>query len=132
MALSDSQVERLNNMLGEYFTFLRISAFYSELATNSDVINAIHDTLGEDAAEVTLQRMKAGLPLEEHDGAVHDTIVDLASNEATYQNIIQMGDATINIMRFGPVYWVFALEYDDVGNFPSEEDAVAYAEFNWA
>ncbi len=69
-------------------------------------------------------------------GDVHDLITELIHNESTVVDSFEgqgcAGEFPITIYQFGPLFWVNALEFDDVGYFDTADEAMAYACEEWS
>ena len=57
---------------------------------------------------------------------------DLVKNESSYMDTIQASggpehEFDIEIQSFGPVFWIQANEFDDIGYFATEREAHEYA-----
>ena len=64
-----------------------------------------------------------------------DIIEECVENESNiHSTLIGIGDYgefPINIMHFGPLYWVSAQEFDAVKYFETAEEAISYAEWEY-
>jgi hypothetical protein len=86
--------------------------------------------------QAVLAKLKAGLPLSEEELDAHDIITDLVMNDSVVKKtILGLGayddEFPINIMKFGNVYWIDALEFDGIGYFATFKAAKDCAEFNY-
>jgi hypothetical protein len=104
--------------------------FYPALAGESEVKSALKTRYGKDAAAI-LEHLASGRPLGPELAGVEDTLADLVDNDAfelsTFYANGSDGHFPIEIMNFGPVYFVRATEFDDIGFFGSEAEAVSFA-----
>jgi hypothetical protein len=69
-------------------------------------------------------------------GEAHDTISELILNESTDVEDLEgqgyAGEFPIIIYQFGPLFWIYAQEFDNVGYFDTAEDALSHAEEEWS
>jgi hypothetical protein len=57
----------------------------------------------------------------DNESIIHSTLIGIGDN----------GEFPINIMHFGPLYWVSAQEFDAVKYFETAEEAISYAEWEY-
>ena len=57
----------------------------------------------------------------ENESIIHSTLIGIGD----------YGEFPINIMHFGPLYWVSAQEFDAVKYFETAEEAISYAEWEY-
>ena len=107
--------------------------FFPSLVKEERVIVALREQLGT-AYEQALKELLAG----HYDGAggdAHDIILDLVLNDSeeleSLEGLGYAGAFPIEILRFGPLFWIRAPEFGHTGYFETQEDAVSYAEANW-
>jgi hypothetical protein len=109
-----------------------LDSFFPTLASLTSVQAALCAEFGEGTEEI-LAKLKAGLPLSDNELSAHDIIVDLVMNNSVAEDTISgLGayddEFPIDLMRFGSVYWIAALEFDDIGYFETIEAARRCAE----
>ena len=104
-----------------------IKEFFPQLALDPRIINELNRQAG-DKSEPLRQGMLSGSLSEIDAEQVLDFITDLIINEAVEVDR-QLGlgaydeQFPISVMRFGPIYWVEANEFDPIGYFKSQEHA---------
>lgn len=107
-----------------------IETFYPQLARASDVKKALKEKFGKRAAGI-LKKMKDGQPFDE-ELEVSDLMTDLIQNHCTEDDTFygrgSCGFFPITICSFGPVSFIRASEFDDIGYFGSTKDARSHAE----
>jgi hypothetical protein len=95
-----------------------LESFLPVLASRVPVRVALQDHFGGRAAAV-LSKLRSGTNLAEDELDAHDIILDLVQDESeVVESLTGQGaedEFDINIMGFGPVYWVQAAEFDDIG-----------------
>jgi hypothetical protein len=108
-----------------------LNAFYPALAQNKKVQKALKKEFGP-VANGIIDKLKAGTPLEENEQGAEDTIADLVMNEAKVVHSIEArggyDNFDVNILRFGPVFSIRAIEFDEIGYFSSKKNTISAAE----
>lgn len=108
--------------------------FYIALSGDERVKLAVREQFGS-AGEAVLDGMRTGGLPPDHSDALHDLLVDLLSTEGSpAQSFVGRGDFDdfpITVMQFGPVFWIEAQEFDDIGYFSDCETAASIAESNY-
>jgi hypothetical protein len=108
-----------------------LEAFYPALAQNKRIQRTLKKEFGP-AAMGIIDKLTAGIPLEGDEVSAEDTIADLVMNGAKVVHSIGARggyeDFDINILRFGPVFSIRAIEFDEIGYFDSKECAISAAE----
>lgn len=109
--------------------------FYEELAKDPRIRLALEKEFGE-KAPVILAKLTNEEELEGDELGALDTITDLVLSEGEAQETIGCwggeGEFPLNIIRFGPVFWIQAPEFDDIGFFDSLKEAIEVAESEFA
>jgi hypothetical protein len=113
-----------------------LDAFLPKLAQDKSVREAFEEVFGERASAI-LDKLSSGETLIGDEVSAVDLISDLVLNESeAVESLFGLGSAAgvfaINVMQFGPVFWVWAPDFDSTGYFPDARSALAYAESNWA
>ncbi len=104
-----------------------IEKYFPLLAEDETVQKAITEEFA-DCSGIIIEELRSGNPRDE----VYNLIIDLiANNPETVETECRLGayDAPfpISIVRFGPVFWIEAQEFDDIRYFGSFEDADTYS-----
>ena len=64
-----------------------------------------------------------------------DIVEECIDNESIIQTTLfgngDFGEFPINIMHFGPLYWISAQEFDAIKYFETAEDAISFAEWEY-
>ena len=113
-----------------------LESFFPSLAALPSVRTTLRREFGKRAPGI-LAKMKAGVSLSDEEGGPEDTIHDLIHNNPvvveSLEGLSSAYDETfpINIVRFGKVFWIDAMEFDDVGYFDTLQKAKDAAEFNY-
>ena len=113
-----------------------LDTFFPSLASLASVQRALRKEFGETTGNIVAQ-LKAGQLLSDEDPAAQDIILDLVHNKAVCVESIDglgsdgSGIFSINIMRFGSVFWIDALGFDDLGYFHGLEQARRAAKLNY-
>jgi len=111
-----------------------LDTFYPGLAQDPRVRAAFEEDFPE-TAEQLLELMSRGETLEDIEEDADDILFDLIQNEGDCVEAIDCWGAgdefQVNICAFGPVFWIQAPEFDDIGFFASQAEAVAVAEVEY-
>ena len=105
-----------------------LSTFKDQLLQSEDIQKLIAEEYGPEA-DAAIGRFRSG-----DDGDLWDLIED--NKDATFGTLEVSIDAAapdddvfgIEIWSTGPVFWIRANEFDDIGYFPSRDEARRYAE----
>jgi ABC-type glycerol-3-phosphate transport system substrate-binding protein len=105
-----------------------LSTFKDQLLQSGDIQKLIAEEYGPEA-DAAIGRFRAG-----EDGDLWDLIED--NKQEISGSPVEVIDAAapdddifgIEIWSTGPVFWIRANEFDDIGYFPSLPEARAYAE----
>jgi len=105
-----------------------LSTFKDQLLQSEDIQKLIAEEYGPEA-DAAIGRFRSG-----DDGDLWDLIED--NKDATFGTLEVSIEAAapdddifgIEIWSTGPVFWIRANEFDDIGYFPSLPEARAYAE----
>lgn len=112
--------------MSDYIT-ISIESFYPELIEMEEVQDAIEAQLGEEVCKRIVKHFKEKTPYLQIEGDFEDIIQEVVENEATvYEELTGVsedGEYPIDILNFGPLYWVHAQEFDPITYFKSFEDA---------
>lgn len=107
-----------------------IETFYPQLADEIEVEMVLEEKFGKRAAGIS-KKMKTGKRLDD-EAEVSDLITDLVQNDGTEDDTFygrgSDGFFPITICSFGPVSFIRASEFDDIGYFGSTREARAHAE----
>ncbi len=113
-----------------------IELFYSELIEMESVQQQLEEFLDKEIYDRILKQFDEGIAYNKIEGDFEDIINEYVVENAEVINdltgVAWDGEFSINIMNFGPLYWVEAPEFDLIGYFKSEEDALAYAEVEYS
>jgi hypothetical protein len=108
-----------------------LETFYPQFTRDSDVKAALKTEYGVRTADI-LRKMKAGQPLEADAAAVSDLIDRLVQDDSleveTFYGRGSDGFFPITICSLGPVSFIRASEFDDIGYFASTAAARSHAE----
>jgi hypothetical protein len=109
--------------------------FYPKLASSAVVKDTLKAGFGEKSDRVDLLLLEGG-ELPQEFSSVHDDLYDLVHNDAEVVRGFaaggsEAGEYPINVMLFEGVYFVEAPQFDDIGYFPTEKDAVKALTMNW-
>jgi hypothetical protein len=113
-----------------------LETFFPSLAVLPSVQTALSEEFGQDASAI-IAKMKAGESLSDEELGAHDVIHDLVHNnsiaaDSLYGWSSSINDTfAINIMQFETVFWISAMECDDIGYFDTLQDAKESAEANY-
>jgi hypothetical protein len=114
------------------YNIITIESFYPKLIKLREVQKAIEEKLGEEYCKRIIKQFKAKTPYQEIEGDFENVIQDVVVNEGEVVDILTAsggnGEYPIEILNFGPLYWVHAQEYDAIKYFKSYKEAVACAE----
>ena len=108
-----------------------LSAFIDQLLQSEDIQNLITHEYGPEAG-AAIERFKSGdaddllnLIEEKKQEIAHspEETIDAAAPDCDFFEI--------ELWSTGPVFWIRANEYDDIGYFPSLAEARAYAEMEY-
>jgi len=105
-----------------------LSTFKDQLLQSEDIQKLIAEEYGPEA-DTAIGRFRSG-----DDGDLWDLIED--NKDATFGTLEVSIEAAapdddifgIEIWSTGPVFWIRANEFDDIGYFPSRDEARRYAE----
>lgn len=101
---------------------------YKELLLHSDFVKELIQSEYEEDAQDAIDRFNAGVDDELWD-LLEDHKYDRWSPEATIEAAGPDNDIfEIEIFALGPVFFIRANEFDEIGYFDSVSDAISYAE----
>lgn len=111
-----------------------LSTFYGALSGDQAVVTAVEEAFGSKAQNL-LDKMRSGrVPCEQKD-ELNDILIDLLGEKGEpAAEFIGRGDFDefpITVMRFGPVCWITAMEFDDIGFFDEVSAASEAAASNF-
>lgn len=105
------------------------------LAKSRSVQALLKKEVGSESYPEALKLMKAGKLDGDLGATVHDLFLDTIVNEATtvWSGFIHNDSDNwpVRVNEYHGVFWVWAVEYDPIGYFLSEEGAVSFARSNW-
>lgn len=105
------------------------------LARSRAVRATLRNTLNEPDVSAALAMLKSGSLVGDLGAEVHDQLADAIGNESkvVWEGSIPGSefDFPVQVKSFGGVFYVWAMEYDDVGYFLSREAAVDYIRASW-
>ncbi len=105
------------------------------LAESPVVLDLLTTSLGENSAAAAISMLKSARLDGELGATVHDLLLDAIDNESNdvWDGLIPGSefDFPVQVKTYGGVYYVWALEYDDVGYFLTLEDAIDYIHSSW-
>jgi hypothetical protein len=113
-----------------------LESFFPSLVALPSVQTALRKEFGKHAPAI-VSKMKAGESLSDEELGAHDTIHDLIQNNSVVADSLAGWSSAyddtfaINIMQFGSVFWIEAMEFDDIGYFDTLKDAKEAAEANY-
>jgi hypothetical protein len=113
-----------------------LESFFPSLAALPSVQTALREEFGKDAPAI-IAKMKAGEPLSDEELGAHDIIHDLVHNDSVEADSLEGWSSAdndtfgINVMQFGSVFWIQAMEFDDIGYFDKLQNAKEAAEANY-
>lgn len=109
--------------------------FLPALLADPAVVRAIVEEMpgiARDQLQVLAPTATGAVP----EAGIRDLVADLVHNESTVVRKIDAlgtaaGEFSVSVMRYGPVFWVRAPDFDDIGYFAGLEDAVSAATSNY-
>jgi hypothetical protein len=105
------------------------------LVESTAVQALVKKKVGEKHLPAAMALMKAGKLEGPLGDKLHDFLSDTIENksDAVWSGLIPQEDDEypVNVMAFHGVFWVQAMEYDPIGYFLSEDDAVSFTRSNW-
>jgi hypothetical protein len=108
-----------------------LKSFYPQLAQDSEVQATLKSRFAGHASSI-LHQMEAGTDLGDDDDTVSDLLEALVTDECcevdTFYGSGSDGYFPITICSLGPVSFIRASEFDDIGYFGSTNDARSHAE----
>jgi hypothetical protein len=126
----------MGDPINDIFGAKPLESFFPSLAALPSVQTALREEFGEGSSAI-IAKLKAGESLSDEELGAHDTIHDLVHNDSVGADSLEGWSSAcddtfaINIMQFEIVFWIEAMEFDDIGYFDTLEDAKAAAEFNY-
>ena len=97
-----------------------LSTFYDALSRDHVVIGAVEEAFGSETQDV-LDGMRSGRVPPDQEDELKNVLLDLLSEKGDPAvEFVGRGDFDefpITVMRFGLVFWVTAMEFDDIGFF---------------
>ena len=123
------------------FGAIPLEGILNILWESTKIHTALISRLGSAQGNVAIGMLKDG----ELSGLLGDEVYDFLSDEIENESVVVWGGYTfdpnepldsnmhfpINIMMYAKVYYVFALEYDNVGYFRSKSAAKSYIDFEY-
>lgn len=121
--------------LAKLFGAKPLESFFPVLASLDSVQVRLRREFRKRTAGI-LAKLRAELPLSDEELSAYDIITDLVKNDSAPEETISgLGayddEFAINIMRFGSVYWIEAMDFDDIGYFETLKAARDCAESNY-
>jgi hypothetical protein len=112
-----------------------LEAACSVLCNNSGVQSMLKKKIEDKDFKAALDMMKAG----KFDGDLGDLLNDLLDDFISNNSTVAWsgfthhphGNYTLTVNEYDGVYWVHAIEFDSIGYFLNQDDAVSFAYFNW-
>lgn len=105
------------------------------LAESPAVRELLEKSLGEDTAAAAISMLQSAKLDGDLGATVHDLLVDAIENESdvVWDGLIPGNefDFPVQVSAYGGVYYVWALESDNMGYFLTLEDAVDYVHSSW-
>jgi hypothetical protein len=105
------------------------------LAQSEEVLATLQATFNASECAAALDLLRSGALVGQFGAEVHDLLVDAIENESrvVWEGVIPGTefDFPVHVKSFGGVFFVWAMEYDNVGYFRAERDAVGYIRGNW-
>jgi hypothetical protein len=116
----------------EKFGIRSLESFFTALADRESVAVEIRERFRERAPSI-LGKLKEGVALVGDEIGAGDIIHGLVTNGTDIVDTIEALDPygepfEIDIMKYGPVYWIQVPEFDNTEYFDSQEKANRYAE----
>ena len=119
-----------------FYETIEIESFYQELIKDEDIQDALINELGLEISNNIIRQFNNGVTYEDIHDDFEDVIIDCVENNAIVENTLTgvggYGEFPINILNFGPLYWVSAQEFDPIKYFKTIEDAMSCAESEYA
>jgi hypothetical protein len=101
-----------------------------------DIQDLLKTELGSKVAERIISEILKGVPHDQVEGDFQDMVIDHIDNNGNEEEVLyglgSCGRFPISIMSCGPMYWVEAQEFDPIKYFKSKEEAISYAESEYA
>jgi len=111
-----------------------LETFYPQLCLAVPVIDALKDNFPDNAEDI-INKLKSGIELQGDEIKAEYIIADLVSNDSEIVDTLTGygydGEFSIEIMKLGPVFWIRAPEFDNIGFFNSSMEAGDYASYNF-
>lgn len=112
-----------------------IEEFYPELILDEKVQKELINVLGRKKASLVIKQFAENISWKDIDVDFEDIVADVIDNESEEVNVLIgngcYGEFPIHIMKFGPLFWVNAQEFDPIGYFKEKESAESCAEFEY-
>jgi hypothetical protein len=109
-----------------------IECFYPQLIKINAVQHAIEEKLGKEICQKIIKAFNDNTPYDAIEVDFEDIIANLVDNESkvvdTLTGMGGYGEFPIDILNYGPLYWIQAQEFDTIKYFSSYEDALSCAE----
>ena len=119
----------------EFHKTICIEAFYQELVKDKSVQEELLNELGSEIANKIIKLFNEGMSHEDIDEDFEDLIINHVENNADTEDTLiglgSHGEFPIDIMNYGPIYWVSAQEFDPIKYFKTFDDAKSCAEFEY-
>lgn len=105
-----------------------LEPFYNKLFKINSVQNLIKESLGEEYLNKIIQPNSEDLITDELINLLEDFIENESSIIQELPATGDYGEFSINILNFGPVYWINSMDFDSIKYFKSKKDAINCAE----
>lgn len=111
-----------------------LSKFYAALSQYDKVKAAVREQFGSES-EAVLDSMRNENISSEQADALHDLLADMLNEQGeAVRSFVGRGDFdefSIDVMQFGPLFWIIADEFDDIGYFDDLVKASDEAKSNY-
>jgi hypothetical protein len=109
--------------------------FIRELLNDASVLTELENRLGDEQKNRIINHFNNARKKQELNLDFEDVIEDHIYNESiihiTLIGIGDFGEFPINIMYFGPLFWISAQEFDIVKYFETAEKAIEFAKWEY-
>ena len=118
-----------------FYETMEIESFYQELIKDESVQEALINELGIETSNNIIRQFNSGIPYNDIHEDFEDVIINCIEENAIVEDTLTglggYGEFPIEILNFGPLYWISAQDFDPIKYFKTFEDAVACAEFEY-
>lgn len=118
-----------------FYETIEIESFYQELIKDETVQEALKNELGIKTSNNIIKQFNNGVTYNDIHEDFEDVIINCIEENAVVEDTLTgiggYGEFPIEILNFGPLYWISAQDFDQIKYFKTFEDAYACAEFEY-